>query len=215
MQVKIHSCKRLSKGIITLAALSIVLISCNNGADNKENNKEMVMSTINNFRGIDHVGITVPDVNAASAFFEKALGAKTLYDVLPEGGKPFEGTETEKELGIPKASKIVHMRLVQIGNGPTIELFQFAGASQEKAAGLNDYGLQHIAVYVDDIDVACKQFQATGGELLSAPHALANVEDGPNNKGVYGKAPWGTLIELITYPDGLKDKSLHRWTPEK
>ncbi|MFT4202499.1 MAG: VOC family protein [Chitinophagaceae bacterium] len=173
------------------------------------------MGTTNNFRGIDHVGMTVPDVNEASAFFEKALNAKTLYDVLPEGGKPFDGAETEKELGIPPGSKIIHMRLVQIGNGPTIELFQFADAPQAKATGLNDYGLQHIAVYVDDIDAACQQFEAAGGNMLSAPHPLANVEDGPRNKGVYGKAPWGTLIEFLTYPDGLKDKSLHRWTPEK
>ena len=57
------------------------------------------MNTNSNFRGIDHVGITVPDVKEASAFFEKALNAETLYDVLPEGGKPFEGAETEKELG--------------------------------------------------------------------------------------------------------------------
>lgn len=173
------------------------------------------MRTKNNFRGIDHVGITVPDVNAASAFLEKALNAKTLYDVLPEGSQPFEGATAEKQLGIPRASKIVHMRLVQIGNGPTIELFQFAAAPQDKVAELNDYGLQHFAVYVEDMDAACKQFEAAGGQLFSPPHALSNVEDQPRNKGVYGKAPWGTLIELLTYPDGLKDKSLHRWTPDK
>lgn len=173
------------------------------------------MSTYNNFRGIDHVGITVPDVNAASAFFEKALHAKKLYDVLPEGEKPFEGKETEQQLGIPPTSKIIHMRLIQIGDGPTIEMFQFADAPQQKAAGLNDFGYQHLAVYVDDIDAAAKQFKAAGGILLSAPHPLANVEDGPRNQGVYGRTPWGSLVELITYPDGLKDKSLHRWTPKK
>ncbi|KFF73690.1 MULTISPECIES: VOC family protein [Chryseobacterium] len=172
-------------------------------------------STNSNFRGIDHIGITVPDIDEASAFLEKALDAKNLYDVLPKGGKPFEGEETEKELGIPKASKIVHMRLIQIGNGPTVELFQFADAPQENASGLNDYGLQHIAVYVDDINAACRQFEAAGGKLLSPPHPLANVEEGTRNKGVYGRAPWGTLIELLTYPDRLKDKSLHRWTPNR
>lgn len=196
-------------GFALIISLSLITISCNN--NNAATTKTMAAN--NNFRGIDHVGITVPDVNEASVFFEKALNAQTLYDVLPEGGKPFEGAQTEKELGIPPASKIVHMRLVQIGNGPTLELFQFEGAAQTKAASLNDYGLQHIAVYVDDIEAACKQFEAAGGKLLSAPHPLANVEDGPRNKGVYGRAPWGSLVELITYPDGLRDKSLHRWTP--
>ncbi|SFU59985.1 Catechol 2,3-dioxygenase [Pustulibacterium marinum] len=207
--------KFITQNIIALAVSGLLLVSCNNGSQKEENNKKEGMNIENNFRGIDHVGMTVPDVNAASAFFEKALNAKTLYDVLPQRDKPFSGAETEKQLGIPKDSKIIHMRLVQIGNGPTIELFQFADAPQQKTAGLNDYGLQHMAVYVDDIDAACKQFTSAGGELLSPPHGLANVEDGPRNKGVYGRAPWGTLIELITYPDGLKDKSLHRWTPKK
>lgn len=204
-----------TQNMIAIAVLGLILSSCNNGSQKPEKNTKENMNTENNFRGIDHVGITVPDVNAASAFFEKALNAKTLYDVLPEGSQPFAGATTEKELGIPKDSKIIHMRLVQIGKGPTIELFQFADVPQQKTAGLNDYGLQHLAVYVDDIDAASQQFTAAGGELLSPPHGLAKVEDGPRNKGVYGRAPWGTLIELLTYPDGLKDKSLHRWTPEK
>ena len=61
---------------------------------------------------------------------------------------------------------------------------------------------------------ATKLFTAAGGELLSEPHSLANMENQPGNSGVYGKAPWGTLIELITYPGGLKDKSITRWTPK-
>jgi quinol monooxygenase YgiN len=36
-------------------------------------------------RGVDHVDVTVPDVNAASAFLERAFGARAVYDVLPEG----------------------------------------------------------------------------------------------------------------------------------
>ena len=37
----------------------------------------------NIFRGIDHVGITVPNVNEASDFLVKAFNAKILYDVQP------------------------------------------------------------------------------------------------------------------------------------
>ena len=168
-----------------------------------------------NIRGLDHIGMTVPDIDQASAFLEKAFGAKVLYDVLPKGGTPFEGAETEQQLGIPKKSRIVHMRLMQIGNGPTIEMFQFQNAKQAKSAALNDFGYQHLALYTDDIDTAAKQFKNAGGTLLSAPHPLAGVEEGANNKGVYGKTPWGSLVELITYPDGLKDKTLHRYTPDK
>lgn len=105
------------------------------------------------------------------------------------------------------------MRLMQIGKSASIELFEFENAQQHAPAALNDLGLTHFAVYVDDMDAAVQQFKAAGGTLLSAPHGLASMEKGENNKGVYGKAPWGSLIELITYPDGLQDKNIKRWTP--
>lgn len=166
-------------------------------------------------RGLDHIGITVPNVNDASDFLVKAFDAKVLYDVQPEDKKPMAGQETEQQLGIPKGAKIVHMRLVQIGEGPTIELFQFQNVEQNNAVGLNDFGIQHFCLYCDDIESCAKQFVAAGGTLLSEIHRLAGVEEGNNNKGVYGKTPWGSLVELITYPNGLKDRKLHRWTPEK
>ncbi|QES89460.1 antibiotic biosynthesis monooxygenase [Rhizosphaericola mali] len=175
---------------------------------------QMVDTSYN--RGIEHIGMAVPDVNAASKFLEKALGGVSLYDVLPENGKPFEGAETEHELGIPKGSKIVHMRLVRIGNGPNIELFQFANAPQKTAGGLNDIGVNHIAIYTDNIQKSVAQFKAAGGTMLSDVHGLANAEDGKDNRGVYGKAPWGTLIEFITYPDGVQYPASapeKRWKP--
>ncbi|WP_312824752.1 VOC family protein [Epilithonimonas sp.] len=166
-------------------------------------------------RGIDHIGITVPNVNDASDFLVKAFDAEVLYDVQPENDKPMEGKLTEQQLGIPKGAKIVHMRLVQIGESATIELFEFENTNQNDPAKLNDYGLQHFCLYTDDIETAAKQFEIAGGELLSKIHPLTGVEDAPRNKGVYGKTPWGSLVELITYPDGLTNPKLHRWTPEK
>lgn len=179
-----------------------------------QKSKNIDMKKDKNFiRGIDHIGITVPDIEAATKFFQKAFQAETLYDVQPKNQEPMMGSEVENQLGLPKGSKVVHMRLLQIGESITIELFRIEDATQDDAASLNDYGLQHLAIYVDDMEEAVRLFTAAGGELLSKPHSLANIENQPGNAGVYGKAPWGTLIELITYPGGLKDKSINRWTP--
>jgi hypothetical protein len=52
--------------------------------------------------------------------------------------------------------------------------------------------------------------------LLSPPHGLAGVEAGSGNIGFYGRPPWGGLIELISYPDGIDypdDALTTRWTP--
>lgn len=158
----------------------------------------------------------MPDIEAASAFLVRAFGAVALYDVQSPADEPMSGAETERQLGLPAGAAIVHMRLMRIGDGPSIELFQFAGSTQHHAPSLNDYGLQHLALYVDDIEAVAAAFEEAGGTLLSAPHALAGIEDGEGNAGLYGRAPWGGLIELISYPAGIDypdEATTTRWTP--
>jgi catechol 2,3-dioxygenase-like lactoylglutathione lyase family enzyme len=166
-------------------------------------------------RGIDHIGVTVPDIEAAARFLEAALGATTVYDVQRPSDPPIAGEDVERQLGMPHGAEIVHMRLMRLGAGPSLELFQFARTEQRPSALLNDFGLQHVAVYVDDMAASAERFERAGGTLLSRPHGLAGVEGGPGNAGVYGRAPWGALIELITYPAGvdLPKGSPTRWTP--
>ena len=117
------------------------------------------MSVAAHPRGIDHVGLTVPDLESASHFLEEALGAIPLYDVQALDAPPMAGAEAEMQLGLPSGAKIVHMRLLRVGEGPSLELFQFADASQRGAAALPDYGLQHFALYVDDIDEAAARLK--------------------------------------------------------
>lgn len=169
----------------------------------------------NNFKGIEHIGITVPNLEKASEFLVKAFGAEVLYDLISEGDEPMKGKENEQQLGIPKGSEIVRMRFLKIGNGPGLELFQFGNTESEKPVALNDFGITHFSVYVEDIELSAKQFEEAGGALLSEPHPLAGIEEGPKNRGVYGKAPWGSLIELITLESGLKEKEPNekRWKP--
>ena len=167
-------------------------------------------------RGIDHAGVTVPDIEAATRFFAEAFGAVTLYDVLPEDGPDMSGEGPEAELGLTSGTRIVHMRLVRIGNGPCLELFRMEDGEQADPPRLQDKGLTHIGLYVDDIDAACIAFTEAGGTLLKGPHPLANNEDHDGNAGIYGRAPWGMLIELLTYPGGIDmpaDAPTIRWTP--
>jgi catechol 2,3-dioxygenase-like lactoylglutathione lyase family enzyme len=173
------------------------------------------MSVAAHPRGIDHVGLTVPDLETASRFLEEALGAIPLYDLQAPDAPPMAGAEAEMQLGLPSGAKVVHMRLLRVGEGPSLELFQFADASQRDAAALSDFGLQHFAVYVDDIDEAAARFEAAGGELLSSPNPLVGPEAAPRNRWLYGRTPWGSLIELITYPDGVRvpNSRPRRWTP--
>lgn len=169
-------------------------------------------------RGIDHIGMTVPSIEEATRFFKAAFEAQVSYDVQRPEQQPMEGEEVEQQLDLPSGRKIVHMRLLRLGNGPSIELFELAASPNQPAVGIADMGLHHFALYVDDIEEASERIQQAGGSLLSEPHPLAGVEDGEGNRGVYGKTPWGSLVELIVYPSGIdypKDSEATRWTPDQ
>jgi catechol 2,3-dioxygenase-like lactoylglutathione lyase family enzyme len=49
-------------------------------------------------RGIDHIGKTVPDLDAASAFFEQVFDAVPPYDNVTRAQGPMKGVSAEKVL---------------------------------------------------------------------------------------------------------------------
>lgn len=57
----------------------------------------MTQHSSNSFpRGINHLGITVPNLDEATIFFKKALGAKWCYDGLTSDDEPRQGMIVEK-----------------------------------------------------------------------------------------------------------------------
>jgi catechol 2,3-dioxygenase-like lactoylglutathione lyase family enzyme len=164
-------------------------------------------------RAIEHVGITVPDMEAATAFFAEAFGAEYLYDMLDE---PLGGPAVEAGLGVPQGAVITAIRMLRLGNGPNIELFTYTGVAQDDPVRPNDFGIQHFCLYVDDIDAAAARLAAAGGTLLSEPGDLPGGDAGPGNRYVYTRTPWGSTIELVTYPSPQAYESrteLRRWRP--
>ena len=175
------------------------------------------MSTTKAIRGIDHFGMTVPDLDAASRFLEQAFDAKPLYDNIKRTDAPFEGAMAEALVGMAPGTVLITMRMMQLGNGPGIELFEIRGSDQRPVARLSDYGLQHFAVYVDDIALATRRFVAAGGTMFSGPNETDGLEKGDGNRWHYGRTPWGSLVELISLPGGgayEETTPLRRWQPQ-
>lgn len=169
-------------------------------------------------RGIHHLGVTVPDIEAATAFLQAALGARWCYDGLSAADAPREGTEVERQLGVPRGARIVRQRMLRIGNGPGLELFEIQTPARQSAAGLQDFGLNHLAVYCDDMDAAVARMRAAGGDMLSEVHGNSRHEDTPGNASVYARAPWGMLIELQSIPGGYyypPDSQATAWLPQR
>jgi catechol 2,3-dioxygenase-like lactoylglutathione lyase family enzyme len=141
---------------------------------------------------MDHVGITVPDIGQATRFFEAAFDAELIYESKSLSDKPDEGPETERMLNLFPGTSVKAVRMMHLRYGPGLELFQMQAAEQREPVRPSDYGLQHFAVYVDDINAAIAQFEAAGGTMFSRPKAfIFGSEVGNGNVFCYGRTPWG------------------------
>ncbi len=167
-------------------------------------------------RGVGHIGLTVPDIEEATAFLRDAFGARVAYDGLTRQDPPREGAETERQLGMPQGSRIAAQRMVVIGTGPGLELFEVESRVQRPSLGLVDIGWGHVALFVDDLPAVLDRAVAAGAVALSEPHDNSPHEDTLGNSSVYLRAPWGTLIELQALPNGHwygPGSQTNVWTP--
>jgi len=168
-------------------------------------------------RGIDHIGITVPDIEKATRFLIEALGAELIYQSVAPDEKDLDNEAQQKTLRLVPGTVIKAIRMLKLKHGPGIELFEMHGPEQREPLRASDFGLQHFAVYCDDIDTALQRFKDAGGEVFTAPQPLGfPTEQGEGNQFCYGRTPWGSIVEFIAYPSPMpyeRDTSLRRWKP--
>lgn len=168
-------------------------------------------------RGIDHVGIYVPDIAAATQFFIEAFGATFMYESLSTADPPLD---LEKEglvekVGVAPHSIVRSQRFLTLGKGPDLELFEIHAPGQTSMTGRSDFGLNHFAVYVDDMDAAIGRFERAGGKIGLRPSSIPFApEAGEGNLFCFGVTPWGMNVEFITYPGEMQYETmtpLRRW----
>lgn len=172
-------------------------------------------NSLSDVRGIEHVGITVPSLEEATKYFADVLGAVFVYDVLKE---PDSGSDLELTLGVPKGSVVRQVRLLRLGDGANIELFEYTADGQRVPNRPCDFGLQHFAVYVDDIEAVAERVHKHGGKVLNEIKPLPDLDGGENNKFVYTNLPWGGTMELISMPTPQNYQattSVRKWRPDK
>jgi catechol 2,3-dioxygenase-like lactoylglutathione lyase family enzyme len=95
------------------------------------------------------------------------------------------------------------IRMVRAGNGPGVELFQYEAPDQDHSSRKNsDWGGHHVAFYVRHIDKAVEYLTTKGAQKRFGPFA---VTAGPAAGQTinYFQTPFGTDIELISYPHGM------------
>jgi methylmalonyl-CoA/ethylmalonyl-CoA epimerase len=131
------------------------------------------------FRRIDHVGIAVPDLDAAIAFYRESFGVVSVHE------------ETNEEQGVREA-------MLAVGDGSTrIQLL--APLNQDstiaKFIDRNGPGVQQVAYTVDDIEAVSDALRAKGLRLLyDAPRR--GTSDSRVNF-IHPKDAGGVLVELV------------------
>jgi methylmalonyl-CoA/ethylmalonyl-CoA epimerase len=131
------------------------------------------------FTKIDHVGIAVPDLDEAIAFYRDTFGVVSVHE------------ETNEEQGVREA-------MLAVGDGSTrIQLL--APLTEEstiaKFIGRSGPGLQQVAYTVDDIDAVSATLRERGMRLLYDEPRRGTSDSRVNF--IHPKDARGVLVELV------------------
>ena len=129
--------------------------------------------------GIDHVGIAVPDLDAAVTFYAETFGMRVRHQ------------ETNEEQGVREV-------MLAVGeSGPCIQLLAPLDETSTIARFLDRSGpgLQQLAYRVTDVEQACTLLRERGLRLLYDEPRRGTADSRINF--VHPKDAGGVLVELV------------------
>ncbi|MHB8241914.1 MAG: VOC family protein [Solirubrobacteraceae bacterium] len=135
---------------------------------------------------MDHVGIVVEDLAAASAFFVE-LGLEL------QGEASVEGSWVDRVVGLEGVQAEIAMMQTPDGHG-RLELAKFhapSGPAGDAHAPANTPGIRHVTFAVDDLDAVVARLQAHGTELVGE---VERYKD--SYRLCYVRGPEGIIVEL-------------------
>jgi catechol 2,3-dioxygenase-like lactoylglutathione lyase family enzyme len=148
---------------------------------------------------LDHIGFTVPDLAQARAFLVNVLGWEFLYELGPYVDP--SGTWMSDHLNVePRAE--TRINFFRVGGRATFEVFEYRSSDQRRECPRNsDVGGHHIALYVEDLDVAVGYLRTRPEvRVLGEPTTSKGAHVG--QRWIYFLSPWGMQFELVSYPHG-------------
>lgn len=168
--------------------------------------------TLPGLRGMEHVGVTVPELDAAVRFFVDVLGCQP---VMPELALDASSNGSATMLDVDPSAR-ARLQFLRCGFGTNLELFEYDAPDQAITRPRNsDHAGHHLAFYVDDMAAAVAWLRGRGVEVMGEP---ALVTEGPSagTSWVYFRAPWGLQLELVSYPGGKayeRQPGVRLWHP--
>lgn len=164
-------------------------------------------------QGTDHIGFTVPNVDAAVDFFVNVIGCEAFYEL-----GPFQADDNwmQERLNIHPRAVMRKLKFLRCKQGSNFEIFEYESVDQREQPPKNsDIGGHHLAFYVDDFGAALAYLQDQKVQILGEPTVRTS---GPSagQTWVYFLSPWGMQLELVSYPRGKayeEDTEARLWHP--
>jgi catechol 2,3-dioxygenase-like lactoylglutathione lyase family enzyme len=140
---------------------------------------------------VDHVGLTVTDLDASIAWYQAVFGLSVLQGPHVIGG-------AEERVGDIFGPGVGDFLIVYMGSGAgaQLQLFQFIESPVERRTETFEFwrtGISHISLTCTDVPTAVARLEAHGGKRRSGIHGAP-----PGPIYCYCEDPDGNVIELIT-----------------
>jgi catechol 2,3-dioxygenase-like lactoylglutathione lyase family enzyme len=141
---------------------------------------------------IDHVGITVSDVDRALGFYRDVLGLRVIADA----------TVTEPEIAELLGLDSVQLRIADLdsGDGRIVELIQYVQPKGRRIAyESSDSATTHIAFTVDDLAAVRDRLTSAGVTMVSRQPITINEPGGAFDGAICFcvRDPDGIILELV------------------
>ncbi|HEY5170879.1 MAG TPA: VOC family protein [Acidimicrobiia bacterium] len=145
----------------------------------------------------NHVGQCVTDLERSKRFYCELFGFTLEREINP----PDESSAQLMSLTPPLAMTAAYL----VRDGLVLELLRYAAPGQTQVfreRAMNEPGLTHLSLSVDDIDAVCARVGEYGGEVVASSHIGA---------AVFVRDPDGQLLELLpmTYRQHLTAQGYH------
>lgn len=152
-------------------------------------------------RAIQHIGVSVPDLDKAREFYIDLLGAV-------EVGKPLEWQDNpfiDAVVGLEGSA--ARQFMCRLGNAH-IEVFEYLAprsAAQDPNEGVNRFGYTHFAVQVEDVLACYERLMAAGIRAHTPPSMDGITVDADGTKhgyaATYCRDFFGNVFEIMEIYD--------------
>ena len=142
----------------------------------------------------NHTGQVVTDLERSKRFYQEVFGFKFWYEITPPDGPTAKLSCLTPPLGVTAS----YLTL----DGFVLELIHYSapGATLDfRSRTMNEPGLTHLSISVDDVRGAAARVEEFGGRI---------IEESDVGAAILVRDPDGQLLELlpVTYRDRLPPK---------